>query len=63
MRIPLSEFLAYIVGAGVVYTFFTFLDVISGDGFNWLFFFMFWDIQFMLILILHKAYEIKGINR
>ena len=53
MKIPLSQFLAYLVGAGCVYVFFVMLDIISGSGFSWYFFFGYWDIMFMLVIFLH----------
>ena len=62
-RLSLDNFLGWIAGAGTVYVFWVLLNVLAGDGFSWFFFFIFWDIQFMLILILHKAYELRERNR
>jgi len=54
MRIPLDEFLAYLVGAGFIYVFFALIETIFGWSQSFLLFsLIYWDFQFMVILFIH----------
>jgi len=53
MRYTWDDFWAFMVGAGVVYTFWLILDLISGSGFRLWFFLFYWDVMFLIILIIN----------
>ena len=64
MRYTLDDLLAFMCGAGVVYTFWLILDLISGSGFRTWFFFLYWNCMFLFILFLRwlKQFKISQVN-
>jgi uncharacterized protein (DUF983 family) len=51
-RYTWDDFWAFMVGAGVVYTFFVILDLVVDKTFQLWFFFLFWSIMFIVILFM-----------
>jgi len=54
--LTLDDFFGYLVGAGVVYSFWMVIDLFFGK-FDWIFFFVYWDAMFLIILLSHWFLE------
>jgi hypothetical protein len=53
MKLTLDRFLGYLAGAGCIYFFMLFIDSATGTPFSLPYFFLYWDIIFALIIIIH----------